>query len=289
MRTRTALALSLAISALAIASCVPIGAANCASAASSDIITEVVTDKTVYISGESVVVEVTATNVGTDQVELWFPTSLQQGYSVSDLSGYDTIFDIKLHVDTMPFITHMILDPGASDSEIFSGDLSWKQVDDLGTPVLVPAYYIVWGYLDSVSQDYVMGSKTIVISNAATQPAADFTVSSQSGMAGEPFTFDASSSLNTIGQADLLEYRWDWTGDETFDTDWTANPVATHEYGDPGDYTVVLSVRDPAGLEDSASTTVSVIGAVPEFPTVVLPIVAVAVMVLICARKMRKL
>jgi len=287
MRLGAALALSLAMLVLAISSCMPIRATNIAFAASTNVITEVVTDKTVYMPYEPVIVNVTATNTGNIRVTLSFPSSLQHYYVISDLDGAE-VFDLQHHVFTYPVLTYMTLDPGASESAVFSDLVSWKQVDDSGTLVPIPAYYTVWGLLHT-EDDYVIGSKTIVVSDNATQPAASFDVSSQTGVVGEHFTFDASSSLNTVGQADLLEFRWDWTGDGTVDTDWTTDPVATHTYGDPGDYTVILNVRDPASLESNASTTVSVIGAVPEFPTGVLPLVGIAVLVLFCARKRRRL
>jgi PKD repeat protein len=287
MRLSAAFAILLAIVVLTMSSCVPIRTTDNISAASTDIMTEVVTDKTVYAPGEPVIVNVTATNTGSEQVTLAFPSSLQHYYAVTDLYGYE-IFDLRHHVFTQPWLTYLTLDPGASDSAVFSEDLSWKQVDDSGTLVPIPAYHVVWGLLDT-EDDYVIGSKTIVISEDATQPTASFNVSSQSGLVGEDFTFIASSSLNTIGQTDLLEYRWDWTGDDTFDTDWTTDPVAVHSYSDPGDYTVILNIRDPAGLESNASTTVTVIEAVPEFSSIVLPLMGAVVLVLICTRKRRRI
>lgn len=55
---------------------------------------------------------------------------------------------------------------------------------------------------------------------------------------------------------DPLEYRFDW-GDGSV-AEWAELPCLEHVYGKEGSYTIILQVRDPGGLLDSASIEVVV-------------------------------
>src|SRR5207247_6874418 len=59
-------------------------------------------------------------------------------------------------------------------------------------------------------------------------------------------TFDCSSSSSDVPNA-TLQYRWDWTNDGTWDTNWSTTPTATHVYGSSGVYTAALQVQDVHG------------------------------------------
>ena len=71
-------------------------------------------------------------------------------------------------------------------------------------------------------------------------PTAAFTVGS--AVAGNPTGFDASSSLP--GSTPIVKYRWNFDdGMIVVGTD----AVVEHVYAAPGNYRVVLKVRDAAG------------------------------------------
>ena len=72
----------------------------------------------------------------------------------------------------------------------------------------------------------------------------------------EPTTFDGSSSSDPDGS--IVGYRWDFTDDGNWDTDWLSSPTTNHSYSSTGTYTVRLGVKDNDGAVDDASTTVSV-------------------------------
>ena len=65
---------------------------------------------------------------------------------------------------------------------------------------------------------------------------------------GEEVTFDASDASSPNG--DIVEYRWDFTGDGTID-EITTDPMTTHSYDEAGDYDVTLTVEDEVGATGS--------------------------------------
>ena len=120
-------------------------------------------------------------------------------------------------------------------------------------------------------------------------PAAVLSVDPESADAGVAFTFDASASSDAETDHALLQYRWDWTGDGVFDTDWSLSSEVAHSYDVPGGYEVSVEVKDGAGLVTSASVTVTVTGeAIPEFSLLVVPVFATLLAVFLARAVRRK-
>jgi PKD repeat protein len=69
---------------------------------------------------------------------------------------------------------------------------------------------------------------------------------------GEEATFDASEAAG-----DIVEYRWDFTGDGSFDVT-TDESTVTYAFEEPGEVTVALEVEDSDGETDTASIEVPV-------------------------------
>lgn len=67
------------------------------------------------------------------------------------------------------------------------------------------------------------------------------------------FTFDASAVRDAEDPAEELEVRWDWESDSLFDTDYSKEKVATHQFAEGGTWYVTLEVKDSKGL--TARTT----------------------------------
>ncbi len=70
--------------------------------------------------------------------------------------------------------------------------------------------------------------------------------------------FSASASSDADGS--ITGFRWDFDGDGVFDTSWMNTDAITHSYQDPGLYTLILQVKDDAGLMDSDDAVVDVSG-----------------------------
>jgi PKD repeat protein len=110
-------------------------------------------------------------------------------------------------------------------------------------------------------------SRTIVVSATNIAPTASFIVSPSSGTTQTTFNFNASASSDPDA-GDTLEYRWDWTGDGTFDTTWSTTRTAQHQFDAQGTYSVTLEVRDRSLAISSASRSVIVTLADTTTPTV---------------------
>src|SRR5437660_5635500 len=77
-------------------------------------------------------------------------------------------------------------------------------------------------------------------------PTARFVTSPTWPKGNTTVTFNGSSSSSDVPNA-TLQYRWDWTNDGTWDTNWSSTPIAAHVYGSSGLYTAALQVQDVRG------------------------------------------
>jgi hypothetical protein len=78
------------------------------------------------------------------------------------------------------------------------------------------------------------------------------------GFPDENIIFDGSESYAQEGK-NIVGYRWDYTGDGSWDTDWLTTPFANHTYTVQGEYIVTLQVTDNDGLTSTNTTTVTII------------------------------
>ena len=99
---------------------------------------------------------------------------------------------------------------------------------------------------------------TLVVNVSNTAPTASFTVDPTSGTTETIFNFDASSSTDKEDGTAVLQERWDWENDGTWDTIYRLNKTATHQYNTPGSYTVKLEVKDSQNLTNSTTKTIIV-------------------------------
>ena len=78
-----------------------------------------------------------------------------------------------------------------------------------------------------------------------TPPVASFTVTPDSGIAGETlFMFDATASRHNFD----LFHRWDWENDKNFDTYWNVSKEEVHAFSNGGGKkTVKLEIKDSGG------------------------------------------
>jgi hypothetical protein len=87
--------------------------------------------------------------------------------------------------------------------------------------------------------------------------------------ANGPYTENEGTAVvfNAIGSVDPeampMQYRWDFDGDDTWDTDWLTSPTAEYTWGDDYSGTVKLEVRDEIGKTDITTTTVEIQNVAP--------------------------
>jgi glucose/arabinose dehydrogenase/PKD repeat protein len=92
-------------------------------------------------------------------------------------------------------------------------------------------------------------------------PAASFTVSPASPIAGQPVSFTSTSS---DPDGELVLQAWDLDDDGHFQN--ASGPTASRTFDTPGTYTVRLYVRDDEAAESIATRTITVVGGEPPPP-----------------------
>ena len=94
--------------------------------------------------------------------------------------------------------------------------------------------------------------------NSNTPPTASFNLSPSTGTTSTNFSFDASGCNDAEDSNSDLEVRWDFDGDDSWDTNYSTEKTATYKYSSTGSYTVKLEVKDSEGLTDTVEKSVSV-------------------------------
>jgi uncharacterized protein (TIGR02145 family) len=107
-------------------------------------------------------------------------------------------------------------------------------------------------YALAVDMDNVTDSTDIRVEiyEGNSPPVASFTIDPPSGSINTTFGFDASNSHDNEDPTELLQVRWDWEGDGSWDTQFTTEKAANHQYSQDATYHVKLEVKDSEGLTD---------------------------------------
>ncbi|MFP9059783.1 PKD domain-containing protein [Natrialbaceae archaeon A-chndr2] len=133
--------------------------------------------------------------------------------------------------------------------EQWTGD--FVQTTSYGVPGTYTPVVRVW---DDMERHDEVTCATITVTDP-NEPTAAFTFEPESPFVDDTITFDASDSESPNG--DILSYRWDLTGDGTFDVV-TSEPVITHTYESSGFYSVSLRIVDEIERTDDTTQTVLV-------------------------------
>ena len=88
-------------------------------------------------------------------------------------------------------------------------------------------------------------------------PTASFTVAPTSGDTDTSFQFDASGSSDPEDASSALQVRWDWDGDNNWDTTYSTSKTTSHTFNSANTYPVKMQVKDNGEL--MATTTRSVV------------------------------
>src|SRR3989449_5046763 len=96
-------------------------------------------------------------------------------------------------------------------------------------------------------------------------PYANFSWTPASGDTSTVFTF-TSTSFDAQDPPNLLQVRWDWESDGTWDTPWSNDATAQHQFAVPGTYNVTLEAKDTGGLTGKQTATVIVTPTPPPPP-----------------------
>jgi len=91
-------------------------------------------------------------------------------------------------------------------------------------------------------------------------PEAEFSITPPAGIVDVNFVFNASATTDDHDALGDLMFRWDFDGDGYWDTGWSSDTTATHQYETSGSYRVVLEAKDSEGLTGVAVHTLNVGG-----------------------------
>lgn len=72
-----------------------------------------------------------------------------------------------------------------------------------------------------------------------------------SGFEGYPVILDASASIDPEGH--VLQYRWDFNNDGTWDTDWLNDPIINYAYPDDYNGLVIVEVTDGCSIVNASA------------------------------------
>jgi PKD repeat protein len=105
-----------------------------------------------------------------------------------------------------------------------------------------------------IQQEWSNAITGCALNYGAANPTALFTFSPASPKALDPVSFDGTGSHSNNTGGYIIDYSW------TFGDGGTGSGATpTHTYALPGSYTVMLTVKDDAGLTNSVSHTVTVV------------------------------
>jgi len=89
-------------------------------------------------------------------------------------------------------------------------------------------------------------------------PGAIFTIEPPVGNRITDFIFDASSTKDDEDSLNQLLFRWNWEGNESWDTGFSPAYLVIHNYNELGTYHPILEVKDPSGLISRYQTDLEV-------------------------------
>lgn len=109
------------------------------------------------------------------------------------------------------------------------------------------------------SSDFQSIAITIYEADNTMPPVAEASVSQAVGNFTTIFQFDASASSDNEDDVSLLQVRWDWENDGTWDTDYSLTKTATHQFSSTGFFWVKAGVVDTHGKTDDFLVPLNII------------------------------
>ncbi|MBE0517870.1 MAG: hypothetical protein IH630_01425 [Thermoplasmata archaeon] len=203
--------------------------------------------------------------------------------TASDEEGDEMTLSVDFTDGTSLEVFYAVAEPGISARIGFTHLFSTASDEPYVASVIVSDAF------EHYDDDWDSATTSVLINNA---PEAQLDVASIDLQTGVEIEFDASSSTDAETPIGELMIRWDWNGDGVWDTEKSSELTATHSFSYPGTYTVKVEITDGAGLCSVVSEDISITGdPIPEFSTILMPIIAILTIVLMAAwngRRTRK-
>ena len=90
--------------------------------------------------------------------------------------------------------------------------------------------------------------KSVSVSLSNLRLVPQFTISPEHPTTSDTVMLDASSSYDPDHAENTFTYRWNFTKDTDFDTEYLSKPVIGHQFTTEGENEVILEIRDQWGL-----------------------------------------
>jgi len=100
----------------------------------------------------------------------------------------------------------------------------------------------------------------LVSCNNLSVPVARLSTYPAKGDSTILFELNASQSTDDKCYEIALSYRWDFDGDQVWDTDYSDESVFIRHFENPGTYVIFVQVRNPSGEASIATDTIVVFG-----------------------------
>lgn len=134
----------------------------------------------------------------------------------------------------------------------FEGDGSWNtqwKSDPVITHIYTgPDHYNAIVAVRDPSGLSSRADQIVIVSLNNKNLFVDFNWNPENGTSVDVFTFDASACYDPNEEGNTFTYRWDFDGDDIFDTDYLTNPITEHLFEDEGETSVRLEITDKYGL-----------------------------------------
>ena len=164
--------------------------------------------------------------------------------------------------------------------------LNGKRIMDVGYDIRGETVYVSYFWNASSKLSFVFSDD---VPPANTPPFASFMVDSSYGNLTKMFIFDATSSRDAQDPLSGLMFRWSWDGDNVYETDWSSNPIAHHQFSTSGNHTVRLQVMDRGSLVGEATAYVEVSDvAIPEYTHLLAPVIGTLILLSVLSLGLRR-
>jgi hypothetical protein len=90
------------------------------------------------------------------------------------------------------------------------------------------------------------------------RPKASMVIDPPAGFTDTNFKFDATGCTDIETASELLAVRWDFDGDNHFDTEFSTEKIAYYRYSKPDIYRPILEVQDEKGATSRIATSLEV-------------------------------
>jgi len=192
-------------------------------------------------------------NISSDTIE---PQPINPTIIIANDSTYTATREVELTL----FATGENLQMKTSEDSSFS-NISWMDFASTKSFTLSTGDGAKTVYA-KFKNDFEIESPTISdnITLDMTAPNPNFSISPVSGITSETnFNFDASATTDNISNSILIQIRWDWDNDGNYDTSWSTDKTANHQYSiGGGNKAVKLEAKDAAGNTNSTTKQIYV-------------------------------